>query len=265
MVIGGGFPMDPPVSRPDEEMVAALVMIVGVMLEEILGVAAPLDLVIGGVTPEGTPLALLVLVLEDVTPCDVLTVLEGGTFVLTAGKLAPGVLSAPVASSSSDEDFKASAAKSKNNTNHAEGEKPNIPLNDRRVTYAELMKRKAEDDEADDRRRRKDRTRRRILAAEERRRFDDGVPSDSDASEDESVCVPRDRKIKPDLRTKELREIAKRVEDEAEEESDDPNIHPDFINGPDSDSDEEEDSEKDNDDESDKSDNSDESDEYLYS
>ncbi|XP_026378318.1 nucleolin 2-like [Papaver somniferum] len=162
---------------------------------------------------------------------------------------------------SSDEDFKASAAKSKNKTNHAEGENPDIPLNDRRATYAELMKRKAEDDEADDRRRRKDRIRRRILAAEERRRFADSVPSDSDASEDEPVWVPRDRKIKPDRRTGDLREIAKQVEDKAEEDSDDPNIRPDFINDPDSDSDEEEDSEKDSDDESNKSDNSDESDE----
>ncbi|XP_026410480.1 nucleolin 2-like [Papaver somniferum] len=166
-------------------------------------------------------------------------------------------------SSSSDEVFKASAAKSKTKTNHAEGEKPDIPLNDRRVTYAELMKRKAEDDEADDRRRRKDRIWRRILAAKERRRFADGVPSDSDASEDEPVWVPHDRKINPDRRTRELREIAKRVEDKVEEDSNsyDPYIHPYFINGPDSDSDKEEDSEKDNDDESDKSDNSDESDE----
>ncbi|XP_026410730.1 transcription initiation factor TFIID subunit 11-like [Papaver somniferum] len=158
-------------------------------------------------------------------------------------------------SSSSIEDFKASAAKSKTKANHTEGSKPNIPLNDRRVTYAELMKRKAEDDEADDRRHKKDRTRRRILAAEERHRFADGVPSDSDASEDEPVWAPGDRKIKPDHRTKELIDIAKRVEDEVEEDSDDPNIHQDFINGPDSDFDEEEDSEKDNDDESDKSDN----------
>ncbi|XP_026410808.1 glutamic acid-rich protein-like [Papaver somniferum] len=166
-------------------------------------------------------------------------------------------------SRSSDEDFKAFAAKSRTKTNHAQGEKPNIPLNDRRVTYAEIMKRKSEDDEADDRRRKKDQTRRLILAAKERRRFAEGVPSDSDASEDEPLWVPRDRKIKPDRRTKELREIAKRVEDEAEEnsDSDDPNIHLYFINGPDNDSDGEEDSEKDNDDESDKSDNSDESDE----
>ncbi|XP_026378667.1 ribosomal L1 domain-containing protein CG13096-like [Papaver somniferum] len=162
---------------------------------------------------------------------------------------------------SSDEDFKSSAAKSKTKTNHAEGEKLYIPLNDRRVTYAEIMKRKAEDDEADDRRRRNDRIRRRILAAEERRRFVDGEPSDSDASEDEPVWVPQDHKIKPDSRTRELREITKRVEDKAEEDSDDPNIHPDFINVPDSDSDEEEDSEKDSDDESDNSDNSDEFDE----
>ncbi|XP_026399383.1 transcription initiation factor TFIID subunit 11-like [Papaver somniferum] len=172
-------------------------------------------------------------------------------------------------SSSSDEDSKASAVESKSKANHVEEAKPSIPLNDRRVTYAKLMKRKVEDDEAEDRQRRKDRVRRKILAAEEKHRFVDGVPSDSDydASEDEPMWVPQDRKIKTDQRTRELKEIAKQVEAELEAEhkaeddsdTDDLDIHPDFINGTDSDSDEEENSE--NDDEPDKSDDFDESDE----
>ncbi|XP_026419381.1 nucleolin 1-like [Papaver somniferum] len=169
-------------------------------------------------------------------------------------------------SSSSDEDSRASVAKSKAKTTHDEGENPSVPLNDRRVTYAELLKRKAEDDEAEDRQRRKDRIRRKILAAEERRRFVDGVPSDSDAdaSEEETTWVLPEHKIKPDRHTREFQKTMKQIEVEAEAEedsdsdSDDPYIHPNFINGPDGDSDEEEDSEKDSDDESDKSDESDE-------
>ncbi|XP_026420063.1 uncharacterized protein LOC113316045 [Papaver somniferum] len=129
-------------------------------------------------------------------------------------------------SSSSDEDSKASAAKSKAKTNHAEGENPSIPLNDRRVTYAELMKRKAKTDEAEDQ---------------------------------ETVWSLPERKIKPDRRTRELQKITKQVEAEleAEEDSDDPYTHTDFINDPDSDSNEEEDSEKDDEDEDDNSDESD--------
>ncbi|XP_026384382.1 protein starmaker-like [Papaver somniferum] len=136
------------------------------------------------------------------------------------------------------------------------------------------MKRKVEDDKADDRQRRKDRIWRRILAAEEKRRFVDGVPSESDAnaSEEETVWVLSERNIKPDRRTRELQKVVKQVEDELEAEykdeddsdSDDLDIHPDFTNGSDSDSDEEEDSEKD-DDESDKSDDSDESDDNSVS
>ncbi|XP_026450461.1 uncharacterized protein LOC113350528 [Papaver somniferum] len=158
-------------------------------------------------------------------------------------------------SSSSDEDSKASAANSKAKTTHVEGTKSSIPMNSRRVTYAKLMKRKAETDEAEDRKRKKDRIRRKILAAEEWRRFVDGVPSDSDtdAYEEETTWVLPEYKIKPDRRTRELEAEAKEDSD-----SDDPYTHPDFINGPDSDSDEEEDSEKDSDDESDSSDESDE-------
>ncbi|XP_026450674.1 uncharacterized protein LOC113350767 [Papaver somniferum] len=123
-----------------------------------------------------------------------------------------------------------------------------------------------ETDEAEDHKRRKDRIQRKILAAEERRRFVDGVPSDSDAdaSEEETTWVLPERKIKSDRRTRELQNTMKRVEVELEAEaeeysdSDDPHTHTDFINGPDSDSDEEEDSEKDSDDESDSSDASDE-------
>ncbi|XP_026442385.1 uncharacterized protein LOC113341887 [Papaver somniferum] len=172
---------------------------------------------------------------------------------------------------SSDEDFKAYAAKSRAKTNYVEGAKASISLNDRRISYEELMKRKTQDDEMEDRRRRKDRIRCRIQAAEERRQFFDGVPSDSDAnaSEEETVWVVRNYEIK--RRTRELQKIAKQVEAELEAEyeeeddsdSDDPNIHPDFINGRDSDSDEEleEDSAKDDDYESDNSDKSDDSDE----
>ncbi|XP_026378680.1 glutamic acid-rich protein-like [Papaver somniferum] len=136
------------------------------------------------------------------------------------------------------------------------------------------MKQKSEDDRMDDYRRRRDRVQRRVLAAEEklRSRVED-IPSDSDASEDEPVWVPRDLKIKPDRRTRGIEKLVK-AEREKEEYWDslysDPEIHPDFVNGPDSDSDEEfeEDSAKDDDDESDnsnKSDDSDESDEYSCS
>ncbi|XP_026450812.1 uncharacterized protein LOC113350924 [Papaver somniferum] len=163
---------------------------------------------------------------------------------------------------SSDEDSKSFVAKSKDKTTHDEGANPSIPLNDRRVTYAELMKKKVEDDEAKDRQRRNDRIRRKILAAEERRRFVDGVPSDSDAdaSEEETTWVLTKCNIKPDRYAREFRKTMKQIEAEAEEDSDsyDPYTHPDFINGSDGDSDKEEDSEKDSDDESDNSDESDE-------
>ncbi|XP_026383492.1 protein starmaker-like [Papaver somniferum] len=176
-------------------------------------------------------------------------------------------------SSSSDEYSKASVAKSKAKTTHDEGAKPSIPLNDQTVTYAKLMKRKAENDEAENRHRRKDRIRRRIQAAEERRRFLDGVPSDSnaDTSEEKTAWVLTKRKIKPDRYEREFRKTMKQIEAEAEEEedsdSDDLDTHPDFIDGSDTDSDEEEgsddksdnlDGEKDSDDESDNSDESDE-------
>ncbi|XP_026434051.1 phosphopantothenoylcysteine decarboxylase subunit VHS3-like [Papaver somniferum] len=175
---------------------------------------------------------------------------------------------------SSDEDSKAPVAKSKSKTTHDEGAKPIIPLNDRRVTYAELMKRKAEHDEAENRQRRKDRIRHRIQEDEERLRFLDGVPSDSDAdaSEEEAEWVFTERKVKPDRYEREFRKTMKQIEAEAEVEEDpdsddDLDAYPDFIHGPDADSDEEEDSddksddsddEKDNDDESDNSDESDE-------
>ncbi|XP_026417270.1 phosphopantothenoylcysteine decarboxylase subunit VHS3-like [Papaver somniferum] len=140
------------------------------------------------------------------------------------------------------------------------------------VTYAGLMKRKAEDDEAGNRQREKDRIRRRIQAAEERRQFLDGVPSDydTDASEEEAEWVFPECKIKPDRYEREFRKTMKKIEAEAEEDSDsddDLDAYPDFIDGPDADSDEEEDSddksddsddEKESDDESDNSDESDE-------
>ncbi|XP_026435829.1 uncharacterized protein LOC113333619 [Papaver somniferum] len=170
-------------------------------------------------------------------------------------------------SSSSEEDSKASAVKSRSKMNHAKGTNPSMPLNDRRVTYDELMKRKTEDDRLDDHQQRRDRVRRRVLAAEEKLQSRaDGVPSDSDASEDEPVWVPQDRNIKPDRHTREIERLVKAdLEAERKEEEyqdslySDPDIHPEFVNGPDSDSDEdlEEDSAKDDDDESDNSDRSD--------
>ncbi|XP_026435843.1 glutamic acid-rich protein-like [Papaver somniferum] len=134
-----------------------------------------------------------------------------------------------------------------------------MPLNDWRVTYDELMKRKTEDDRLDDHQRRRDRVRCRVLAAEEKLQSRaDGLPSDSDASKDEPVEI--ERLVKSNLE-------AERKEEEYQDSLySDPDIHPDFVNGPDSDSDEEleEDSAKDDDDEydnSDRSDGPDESDE----
>ncbi|XP_026378209.1 glutamic acid-rich protein-like [Papaver somniferum] len=168
-------------------------------------------------------------------------------------------------SSSSEEDSKASAAKARANVKH------NTPLNDRRVTYDELMKKEAEDDRLDDYRRRKHEVRRRMLAAEEKLRSRaDGVPSDSYASEDEPVWMPRDHKIKPDRRTREIEKLVQAdLEAEREKEDyweimdNDHDIHPDFVNSSNDYSDEEleEDSAKDDDDESDNSDKSDDSDE----
>ncbi|XP_026384321.1 nucleoplasmin-like protein ANO39 [Papaver somniferum] len=171
-------------------------------------------------------------------------------------------------SNSSEEDFGIHVAKTRAKTKRAEESKPSEPLNNHRVTYAELMKRKAEDDMMDDHRRRGDRVPHRVLAAEEKLRS--RAESGSDASEDEPVWVPRDLKIKPDRHTKEIEKLVKadlEVEREKEEYwemmDDDHDIHPDFVNGPDSDSGEEfeEDSEKYDDDESDNSDKSDDSDE----
>ncbi|XP_026428855.1 ribosomal L1 domain-containing protein CG13096-like [Papaver somniferum] len=164
--------------------------------------------------------------------------------------------------------------KSRAKPNHAERTKPSTPLNDRRVTYDELMKRKTKDDKLDDHPRRRDRVRRRVLAAEEKLRSRaDGVPSDSDASGDEPVWMTHDHKIKPDRRTREIRRLVKaELEAERREEEyqdslySDPDIHQDFFNGPDSDSDEEleEDSAKDDDDESENSEKFGDSDESDY-
>ncbi|XP_026459721.1 transcription initiation factor TFIID subunit 11-like [Papaver somniferum] len=142
-------------------------------------------------------------------------------------------------SSGSDEDPKAPIAKSRAKVIRDEGAKPSVPSNERRVTFAELMKRKAEDDDKDTRQRTKDRIRRKIQRAEEKRQFLDGVPSDSDAdaSEEETTSA------------------------EAEEDSDSDDdfyVHPDITNNHDSDS-EEKDSEKDSDENSEK-DSDDESD-----
>ncbi|XP_026400015.1 uncharacterized protein LOC113295898 [Papaver somniferum] len=140
-----------------------------------------------------------------------------------------------------DEDSKASVYKSKAKITHDEGAKHSIPLNDRRVTYAELMKTKAEDDEAENLQHIKDRIRRRIQASKERRQFLDRVPSDSDAdaSEEETAWVFTKRKIKPDRYEREFRKTMKQIEDESEAEedsdSDDLDTHPDFIDDADSD------------------------------
>ncbi|XP_026395772.1 coiled-coil domain-containing protein 1-like [Papaver somniferum] len=176
-------------------------------------------------------------------------------------------------SSSSEEDFKVPEMKTSTTESHAKRDhsaeiKYDVPPINRRITQEELLKRKVEDDMLDDRQKRRDRIQRRISAAEENLQSRaEGVASDSDASEDEPVWVPAERKIKPDLRT---REIERLVQDdlEAEREEEDYwedyelDIHPDFVNNPDNDSDEEleEDFAKDDDDESDNSDDSDESD-----
>ncbi|XP_026447516.1 prothymosin alpha-A-like [Papaver somniferum] len=170
-------------------------------------------------------------------------------------------------SSSSEEDSKYSAVKARAKTNHAEGMNHNAP--DRRVTYDAFMKRKAEDDDLDNRRRRRARIQHRISAADERlQSLAEGVASDSDASEEEPVWVPLEREIKPDRRTGEIEKLVQadlEVERDEEDYWDDYelDIHPDFVNNPDNDSDEEfeENSAKDDDDESDKSDKSDDSDE----
>ncbi|XP_026436635.1 uncharacterized protein LOC113334615 [Papaver somniferum] len=156
-------------------------------------------------------------------------------------------------SSGSDEDPKAPIAKSRSKVIRDEGTNPSVPLNDRRVTFSELRKRKAEDDEKDARRRKKDRIRHKIQRAEEKSQFLDGVPSDSDAD------------------VLEKKPLGIYTEAEAEEDSDSDDdfyAHPDVTNSHESDSkeydsekDSDEDSEKDNDDESD---NSDGSDEKLY-
>ncbi|XP_026420174.1 glutamic acid-rich protein-like [Papaver somniferum] len=177
-------------------------------------------------------------------------------------------------SSSSDEDskvpeMKISTTKSRAKMDHSAEMKCGVPLNNRRVTREELLKRKAEDDMLADRRQRRDQIQRQISAAEEKLQSRaEGVASDSDASEDEPVWVPPERKIKPDRRTREIERLVQ-IDLEAEREEEDYwkyidlDIHPDFVNSPNNDYDEEleEDSTKDDDDESDDSDKSDDSDE----
>ncbi|XP_026399663.1 uncharacterized protein LOC113295547 [Papaver somniferum] len=134
-------------------------------------------------------------------------------------------------SSSFEEDSKTSVAKARSKTDHVKEMKQSMPLNDRKVTRDELLKRKADDEVLADYRQRRDRFQRRKLTAEEKLRSRaDGVASESDASEDEPV---------------------------------DPDERPDFVNIPNNDSEEEpdEDSSKYNE-ESDNSDKSDDSDEY---
>ncbi|XP_026383600.1 ribosomal L1 domain-containing protein CG13096-like [Papaver somniferum] len=132
-------------------------------------------------------------------------------------------------SSGSDKDPKAPIAKPRAKLIRDEGAKPIVPSNERRVTFAELVKRKAEDDDKDARQRTKDRIRRKIQRVEEKRQFLDGVPSDSNA-------------------------------DAAEEETawDVTNSHDSDSKEEDSEKDSDENSEKDSDDESDNSDGSDE-------
>ncbi|XP_026434318.1 lisH domain-containing protein C1711.05-like [Papaver somniferum] len=165
-------------------------------------------------------------------------------------------------SSGSDKDPKAPIAKPRPKVIRDEGANPSVPSNEQRVTFSELMKRKAEDDEKYARQRTKDRIRRKIQRVEEKRQFLDGVPSDSDsyadASEEETSWGL------PDHCAKKF-ESPMNIAAEAEEDSDDDfYAHPDVTNSHDSDS-EEEDSEKDSDENSEKysddeSDNSDGSD-----
>ncbi|XP_026417317.1 ribosomal L1 domain-containing protein CG13096-like [Papaver somniferum] len=173
-------------------------------------------------------------------------------------------------SSSSEEDSKTYVAKARAKKDHVKEMKQNMPLNDRKVTHDELLKRKAEDEALADYRQRRDRFQRRQLAAEEKlRSCTDDVASD--ASEDEPVWVPRERKIKPHRRTREIERLVEAdLEAERKEEEywdmmySDPDERPYFLDGPNSDSEEEpdEDSLKDNnDDESDNSDKYDDSDE----
>ncbi|XP_026399854.1 glutamic acid-rich protein-like [Papaver somniferum] len=159
---------------------------------------------------------------------------------------------------SSEEDLKPSTVKTRAKENR------DIPVYNQRVTYAELRKRKAEDDELEDHIRRRARIKRRIANAEDKlHSCDVGVASDSDASEDESMWGPPEREIKPDRYTREIEKLT-RADPEAEREEEagwdtyEEDIHPDFVNGPDSDSDEEreEDSSEDDDDRPDDSDKS---------
>ncbi|XP_026399207.1 glutamic acid-rich protein-like [Papaver somniferum] len=147
--------------------------------------------------------------------------------------------------------------------------KYDVPPINRRITQEELLKRKAEDNMLAVLQQRRDRIQRRISVAEEKLQSRaEGVASDLDASEDEPVWVPPERKIKPDRRTREIERLvqadleAERGEEDYWEDYD-LDIHPDFVNSLDNDSDEEieEDSAKDDDDESDNSDKSDDSDE----
>ncbi|XP_026417128.1 uncharacterized protein LOC113312602 [Papaver somniferum] len=164
-----------------------------------------------------------------------------------------------------EEDFRPSTVKARAKENR------DAPADNRRVTYDELRKRKVEDDELEDRLRRRDRIERRIAAAEEKlysRVRVEGVSSDSDASEDESIWGSPEREIKPDRFTREIEKLS-RANPEAEREEEagwdayEEDIHPDFVNDPDSDADEEreEDLAEDDDDESDDSEKSDDSDE----
>ncbi|XP_026399372.1 glutamic acid-rich protein-like [Papaver somniferum] len=168
-------------------------------------------------------------------------------------------------SSSSEEDFKPSTVKSRAKENR------DISVDNQRVTYAEIRKRKAEDDELEDRLRRRSRIELRIVKAEDKLHSRaEGVSSDSDASEDESMWGPPEREIKPERYTREIEKLT-RADPEAEREEEagwdtyEEDIHPYFVNGLDNDSDEdrEEDSAEDDDDghdDSDKSNASDESD-----
>ncbi|XP_026417186.1 glutamic acid-rich protein-like [Papaver somniferum] len=133
------------------------------------------------------------------------------------------------------------------------------------------MKRKDEDYDLMDRLRRRARIERRIAKAEDKLHSRaEGVASDSDASEDESMWGPPEREIKPDRYTREIEKLARagpeaEREEEAGWDSYEEDILSDFVNDPDSDSNEEreEDSAEDDDDgpdDSDKSNASDESD-----
>ncbi|XP_026410741.1 glutamic acid-rich protein-like [Papaver somniferum] len=169
-------------------------------------------------------------------------------------------------SSSSEEDYKTSASKDRSKMDQSSKDSKKfmngIYLDHSKASHDNFLKIKVEDEILADYRQERERLQRRKFAAEEKLRSRvDGVDSDSDASEDEP------RKIKPNRRTKEIERLVE-ADREAEREKEeywdmmysDPDERLDFINGPNSDSEEESDENPSKDNNDDKSDNSEKSD-----